>query len=41
MPLVIRDSSFRWSAKQVFVFVVVVVIVAAIGEGEFVFKVKH
>lgn len=40
MPLVIRDSSFRWSAKQVFVFVVVV-IVAAIGEGEFVFKVKH
>jgi len=41
MLLVIRDSSFRWSAKQVFVFVVVVVIVAAIGEGEFVFKVKH
>lgn len=40
MPLVIRDSSFRWSAKQVFVFVVAV-IVAAIGEGEFVFKVKH
>jgi hypothetical protein len=42
MLLVIRDSSFIWSAKQVFVFAVaVVVIVAAIGEGEFVFKVKH
>lgn len=39
MLLVIRYSSFRWSVKQVFVFVVVVV--AAIGEGEFVFKVKH